>query len=115
MSPPYDHADITSLMALRIVVDVLGAMVSHGKMGAHHFLKLQLEKVAIFNNGKACAFEDIGCKFQHQVSPICKVQTVAKQKNVSALSSKFKVSCLLNIKIPHSYSQLKKNRFFYQY
>lgn len=35
VSPPYDHADITSLMALRIVVDVLGAMVSHGKMGAH--------------------------------------------------------------------------------
>ena len=35
VSPPYDHADITSLMALRIVVDALGAMVSHGKMGAH--------------------------------------------------------------------------------
>lgn len=35
VSPPYDHADITSLMALRIVVDVLGSMVAHGKMGAH--------------------------------------------------------------------------------
>lgn len=35
VSPPYDHADITSLMALRIVVDTLGSMVAHGKMGAH--------------------------------------------------------------------------------
>lgn len=35
VSPPYDHADITSLMALRIVVDALGAMVSHDKMGNH--------------------------------------------------------------------------------
>ena len=35
MSPPYDHADITSLMALRVCVDVLGSMVAHGKMGAH--------------------------------------------------------------------------------
>ena len=35
VSPPYDHADITSLMALRIVVDALGAMVSHGTMGKH--------------------------------------------------------------------------------
>jgi agmatinase len=35
VSPPYDHADITSLMALRIVVDALGSMVSHGTMGKH--------------------------------------------------------------------------------
>ncbi|CEM21713.1 unnamed protein product [Vitrella brassicaformis CCMP3155] len=35
VSPPYDHADITSLMALRIVVEVLGSLVSCGKMGAH--------------------------------------------------------------------------------
>jgi agmatinase len=35
VSPPYDHADITSLMALRICVDALGAMVSHGTMGNH--------------------------------------------------------------------------------
>ncbi len=35
VSPPYDHAYITSLMALRIIVDALGAMVSHGKMGMH--------------------------------------------------------------------------------
>ncbi|KAL3789687.1 hypothetical protein HJC23_003888 [Cyclotella cryptica] len=32
VSPPYDHADITSLMALRIIVDALGAMVSHGTL-----------------------------------------------------------------------------------
>ena len=35
VSPPYDHADITSLMALRIVVDTLGAMVAHGTLGNH--------------------------------------------------------------------------------
>jgi len=35
VSPPYDHADITSLMALRVCVDVLGSMVAHGKMGLH--------------------------------------------------------------------------------
>ena len=35
VSPPYDHADITSLMALRLVVEALGSMVAHGKMGAH--------------------------------------------------------------------------------
>eukprot|EP00986_Skeletonema_menzelii_P012341 scaffold6785_cov166-Skeletonema_menzelii.AAC.3 len=35
VSPPYDHADITSLMALRIIVDALGAMTAHGTMGNH--------------------------------------------------------------------------------
>jgi agmatinase len=33
VSPPYDNSDITSLMALRIVVDALGSQVSHGTMG----------------------------------------------------------------------------------
>lgn len=32
VSPPYDHADITSLMALRIIVDALGSMVSHSTL-----------------------------------------------------------------------------------
>ncbi len=35
VSPPYDTADITSLMATRAIVDVLGSLVAHGKMGAH--------------------------------------------------------------------------------
>lgn len=35
VSPPYDVSDITSLMALRIAVDVMGSMVANGKMGAH--------------------------------------------------------------------------------
>jgi len=35
VSPPYDHADITALMGLRLIVEALGSMVSHGKMGAH--------------------------------------------------------------------------------
>ena len=35
MSPPHDVSDITSLMALRIAVDVLGSMVANGKLGVH--------------------------------------------------------------------------------
>jgi agmatinase len=35
VSPPYDISDITSLMALRGVVEVLGSLVAHGKMGKH--------------------------------------------------------------------------------
>ena len=35
VSPPYDHADITSLMGLRIVVEALGSMVAHDQMGKH--------------------------------------------------------------------------------
>jgi agmatinase len=35
VSPPYDISDITSLMAVRGIVDVLGTLVAYGKMGAH--------------------------------------------------------------------------------
>ena len=35
VSPPYDVSDITSLMALRAIVDVLGTVVAHGKLGSH--------------------------------------------------------------------------------
>jgi agmatinase len=35
VSPPYDTSDITSLMALRVFVDALGSMVSHGTLGKH--------------------------------------------------------------------------------
>jgi agmatinase len=35
VSPPYDTSDITALMGTRVIVDVLGALVSNGKMGAH--------------------------------------------------------------------------------
>ncbi len=35
VSPPYDVSDITSLMATRAIVDVLGTLVAHGKLGAH--------------------------------------------------------------------------------
>ena len=35
VSPPYDTSDITSLFATRVIVDVLGALVAHGKLGAH--------------------------------------------------------------------------------
>lgn len=35
VSPPYDTSDITSLFGVRIIVDVLGTLVAHGKLGAH--------------------------------------------------------------------------------
>ncbi len=34
-SPPYDCSDIIALLATRVIVDVLGTLVSHGKMGSH--------------------------------------------------------------------------------
>lgn len=33
VSPPYDYADITSILAVRIINDVLGILVSEGKLG----------------------------------------------------------------------------------
>ena len=38
VSPPYDTSEITALMATRAVVDVLGTLVAHGKMGSHRGL-----------------------------------------------------------------------------
>jgi agmatinase len=35
VSPPYDSSDITSLFAVRVIVDALGSMVLSGKLGAH--------------------------------------------------------------------------------
>ncbi|MEQ8695572.1 MAG: agmatinase family protein [Bauldia litoralis] len=35
VSPPYDTSDITSLLATRVIVDALGSLVAHGKLGAH--------------------------------------------------------------------------------
>lgn len=35
VSPPYDTSDITALFAVRVIVDVLGAMTLSGKLGAH--------------------------------------------------------------------------------
>lgn len=35
VSPPYDTSEITSLFAVRVIVDALGAMVQAGKLGAH--------------------------------------------------------------------------------
>jgi len=35
VSPPYDVSDITSLLGVRAIVDVLGTLVAFGKMGAH--------------------------------------------------------------------------------
>lgn len=35
VSPPYDTSDITALLATRVIVDVLGSMVSNGTLGKH--------------------------------------------------------------------------------
>ena len=35
VSPPYDSADITSLFGTRVIVDTLGSLVAHGKLGSH--------------------------------------------------------------------------------
>ena len=35
VSPPYDTSDITALMGVRVVVEALGSLVAHGKLGSH--------------------------------------------------------------------------------
>ena len=35
VSPPYDSADITSLFGTRVIVETLGSLVAHGKLGSH--------------------------------------------------------------------------------
>ncbi len=35
VSPPYDQSEITALFGTRVIVDVLGALVAHGKLGTH--------------------------------------------------------------------------------
>ncbi len=35
VSPPYDTSDITALVGVRVVVEALGSMVAHGKLGSH--------------------------------------------------------------------------------
>ena len=38
VSPPYDTSDITALLGVRVVVEVLGSLVAHGKLGSHKAL-----------------------------------------------------------------------------
>ena len=38
VSPPYDTSDITALFGVRVVVEVLGSLIAHGKLGAHKAL-----------------------------------------------------------------------------
>ena len=38
IAPCYDTSDITSLFGTRIIVDTLGSLVAHGKLGAHKAL-----------------------------------------------------------------------------
>jgi agmatinase len=49
VSPPYDTSDITALMGTRVIVDVLGAMVSHGTLGKH---KALIDKPVAFPHGE---------------------------------------------------------------
>ncbi len=48
VSPPYDTSDITSLFATRVMVDVLGSLVAHGKLGAHRAI---IDKPVDFSGG----------------------------------------------------------------
>jgi agmatinase len=34
VAPPYDLSDVTSLLAVRAIMDVLGTLVAAGKLGA---------------------------------------------------------------------------------
>ena len=45
VSPPYDTSEITALFGTRVIVDVLGSLVAHGKMGAH---KMVIDKPVTF-------------------------------------------------------------------
>jgi agmatinase len=38
VSPPYDTSDITALVGVRVVVEALGSLVAHGKLGAQKAL-----------------------------------------------------------------------------
>src|SRR5215472_7451856 len=38
VSPPYDTSDITALVGVRVVVETLGSLVAHGKLGSHKHL-----------------------------------------------------------------------------
>ena len=49
VSPPYDTSDITALMGTRVIVDVLGALVASGKLGAH---KKHIDKPKTFPHGE---------------------------------------------------------------
>jgi len=35
VSPPYDTSDITALLGVRVVVEAVGSLVAHGKLGSH--------------------------------------------------------------------------------
>jgi agmatinase len=35
VSPPYDTSDLTALLGVRVVVEALGALVAHAKLGSH--------------------------------------------------------------------------------
>jgi len=35
VAPPYDSSDITALLGVRIVVEALGSLIAHGKLGSH--------------------------------------------------------------------------------
>ncbi len=49
VAPPYDQSEITALMGTRVIVDVLGSLVSSGKMGAH---KRHIDKPVTIPHGE---------------------------------------------------------------
>jgi agmatinase len=49
VSPPYDTSDITALFATRVVVESLGTLVAHNKLGSH---KSIIDKPVSFDDEK---------------------------------------------------------------
>ncbi|MEM7471292.1 MAG: agmatinase family protein [Pseudomonadota bacterium] len=49
VAPPYDQSEITALMGTRVIVDVLGSLVSSGKLGAH---KRHMDKPVTIPHGE---------------------------------------------------------------
>jgi agmatinase len=49
VSPPYDTAEITALLGVRVIVDVLGSMVSAGVLGKH---RVHIDRPVTFEKGE---------------------------------------------------------------
>ena len=56
VSPPYDTSDITALVGVRVVVEALGSMVAHGKLGSH---KKLIDKPVAYWGARRCIRDTI--------------------------------------------------------
>jgi len=54
VSPPYDVGDVTSLLGVRVIIDVLGNLVNEGKLGRRQTTEDREEIAAIaFTEGNS--------------------------------------------------------------